>query len=259
MSKYKNFDNESKKRLSIFGSLLTSKSDDQPNEIYKMPQSYTQSSPYSKINDFNAKTKIVCQKTDLSLFLDQCKVIFIGDCETGKTSLINRFTSSTFDHCYRATHDVDFQTKYFEILNIAYTIGIWDLSGEEKYKILNQPYYKNANVIVAVFDLTKPSTLINACRWMKEALSANEKNDPIRFLVGTKSDLLTRKALERIEAHAEFIAQEVDAEYFSTSSRDDIEVTNLFKRFVSLSFDNSVQRLIRPPDYNVIKNNIKSE
>jgi small GTP-binding protein len=111
-----------------------------------MPHAYEQSSPYSKIVDFNAKTKIVCQKTDLSLFLDQCKVIFIGDCEAGKTSLISRFTSSTFDHCYRATsHEVDFRTKYFEILNIAYTIGIWDLSGEEKYKVLNQPYYKNAN------------------------------------------------------------------------------------------------------------------
>jgi GTPase SAR1 family protein len=110
-----------------------------------------------------------------------------------------------------------------------------------------------------VFDLSKPSTLINACRWMKEALSANEKIDPIRFLVGTKSDLLPKKALEGLEAHATFIAQEIDAEYFSTSSRDNVEVTSLFKRFVSLSFDNSVQRLIRPPDYNVIKNNIKSE
>jgi hypothetical protein len=131
--------------VSIFGHLLTSKSDEQQFVVQKMPLSYTNCSPYCKIADFNAKTKVVCQKTDLSLFLDQCKVIFIGDCEAGKTSLINRFASSSFDHCYRATLDVDFQTKYFEILNIAYTIGIWDLSGEEKYKILNQPYYKNAN------------------------------------------------------------------------------------------------------------------
>jgi small GTP-binding protein len=148
-----------------------------------MPQPYSLSSPYNKIVDFNAKTKAVCQKTDLSLFLDQCKVIFVGDCEVGKSSLIRRFTSSKFDQLYKATRDVDFESIYFEILNIGYNVGIWDLSGEERYKILNTPYYKNANVIVAVFDLTKPSSMINATRWMREALVANEKNDPIRFLV----------------------------------------------------------------------------
>jgi Ras-related protein Rab-36 len=93
---------------------------------------------------------------------------------------------------------------------------------------------------------------------MKEALSANEKNDPIRFLVGTKSDLLPKRALEGLESHATFIAQEIDAEYFSVSSRDGTEVPNLFKRFTSLAFDNAVQLLIRPPDYNIVKNNIKS-
>jgi small GTP-binding protein len=185
MSKYTVFDNDSKKKSSTtFGKLLTSKKrEDDQFEILKMPQPYSLSSPYNKIVDFNAKTKAVCQKTDLSLFLDQCKVIFVGDCEVGKSSLIRRFTSSKFDQLYKATRDVDFESIYFEILNIGYNVGIWDLSGEERYKILNTPYYKNANVIVAVFDLTKPSSMINATRWMREALVANEKNDPIRFLV----------------------------------------------------------------------------
>lgn len=184
MSKYTIFDNESKKS-STFGNLLTSKKrEDDQFEIQKMPHPYSlTSSPYNKILDFNAKTKVVCQKTDLSLFLDQCKVIFVGDCEVGKSSLIRRFTTSKFDQLYKATRDVDYETIYFEILNIGYNVGIWDLSGEEKYKVINTPYYKNANVIVAVFDLTKPSSMINATRWMKEALLANEKSDPLRFLV----------------------------------------------------------------------------
>lgn len=259
MSKYKNFDNDSKTRISTFGKLLTTRRENPQYEIIKMPQPFTSSSPYNKVMDFNEKTKVVCQKTDLSLFLDQCKVIFIGDKEIGKSSLIKRFTASSFNHYYKATRDVDYELQYFDVLNVSYSMGIWDMSGEEKYKIINQPYYKNANVIVAVFDLTKPLTLINASKWMKEALSANEKSDPIRFLVGTKSDLLTKKALEGLEAHACFIAQEIDAEYISTSSRDNVEVTNLFKRFVSLAFDNSVQSLIKPPDYHIVKNNIKSE
>lgn len=186
MSKYTIFDNDSKKRSSTIGKLMTSKKrQDDKFEILKMPHPISiTSSPYNKIVDFNTKTKVVCQKTDLSLFLDQCKVIFVGDCEVGKSSLIRRFRSSTFDQLYKATRDVDYETVYFEILKVGYNVGIWDLSGEEKYKIINTPYYKNANVIVAVFDLTRPSSMINATRWMREALVANEKNEiPLRFLV----------------------------------------------------------------------------
>jgi small GTP-binding protein len=253
MSKYAHFDNDATKKRS------SKRREDDQFEILRMPQPYSVSSPYNKITDFNDKTKIVCQKTDLSLFLEQCKVLFVGDCEVGKTSLIKSFRACEFDSRYRATRGVDYENFDFEILNVSYNVNLWDVSGEENYKIINQPYYKNATAIVAVFDLTKPSSMINATRWMKEVLAANEKNDPLRFLVGTKSDLLPKKALQGLELHARFIAQEIDAEYFSTSSRDPSQVTNLFKRFTSLSFDKSVQKLLRPADYNIVKNNIRSE
>lgn len=114
-------------------------------------------------------------------------------------------------------------------------------------------------VIVAVFDLTKPATLVTASSLMKDALANNNKCDPLRFLVGTKSDFIPRRALEGLESHAVYIAQEIDAEYFSTSARDDIQVSNLFRRMVSLAFDSSVQRLVRPVDYYVVKNNLQSK
>jgi predicted GTPase len=146
MSKYSQFDNESRKRGSKFGKFLANhRQEDQQYEVLKMPQPYTLSSPYNKILDFNTKAKIVCQKTDLSLFLDQCKVIFVGDVEVGKSALINRFISTSFNHRYKPTTDVDYQMKTFEILNIDYTVGFWDMSGEDEYKVLNQPYYANAN------------------------------------------------------------------------------------------------------------------
>lgn len=251
MSKYINFDNDTRPSIK--------RREDDQYEILKMPQPYSQTTPYNKITDFNKQTKIVCQKTDLSLFLDQCKVIFVGDCEVGKSSLIRKFNQNLFNSSYEATHGVEYETMYFNILNVGYHLGIWDVSGEESYKIINQPYYKNATVVIAVFDLTKPASMINATRWMKEALDANEMSDPLRFLVGTKSDLLSKKALHGLELHARFIAQEIDAEYFSTSSRDGMQVENLFKRITALSFDKSVQKLIRPSDYNIVKNNIKSE
>lgn len=262
MSKYTNFDNESKKKplkLCKFLNVRKKSDEDQRYEITKMNSPYTTTSPYSRILEFNSKTKAVCGNTDLSMFLDQCKVIFVGDEKCGKTSLINRFTSSSFDSDYKPTAGVDYEAKYFNVLDIGYNVGLWDVPGDERFKIIVQSYYKNANVIVVVFDLTRPSTLVNATKWMQETLAANLKTDPIRFLVGTKSDILSRKTLEGLEAHANLVAQELDAEYFSVSSKNGTEVNNLLKRFIALAFENSVQKLIKPTDYYTVKNNLSSK
>lgn len=261
MSKYTNFDNEPKRRSSTLCKFIKSRKSDEDQRfcITKMISPYSSTSPYNKITDFNSKTKAVCQHTDLSMFLEQCKVIFVGDANCGKTSLIKRFISSTFDQIYKPTRGVDFDAKYFDVLDCDYNCGYWDVPGHDEFRIINKSYYQNANVVVVVFDLTRPSTLMNAKNWMKETLTTNLKSDPLRFLVGTKCDLLSSRAQEGLEIHANLVAQELDAEYFSISSKDGTEVNNLFKRFTALAFENSVQKLIKPQDYHTVKNNLSSK
>lgn len=266
MSKYKNFDNESSKRnLTLCRFLRSNKKseDDLRFEIVKMSAPYSTTSPYNKILDFTNKTKVICDNTDLSMFLAQCKVIFVGDAGCGKSSLIKRFTSSSFDLDCKTTLGADYEAKFFNVLDVDYNVGFWDLPGGDKFNasinLMSRPYYKNSNVIVVVFDLTRTSTLANTAKWMTETLTANQKTDPIRFLVGTKSDLLSKRALEGLEAHANVIANVIDAEYFSVSSKDGTDVDNLFRRFTALAFENSIQKLIKPPDYHKVKNNIASK
>lgn len=262
MSEYEKFDNDPRKKSSNkLTKFLTvrRKPTEQRLEIMKMIPSYSRASPYHRIQDFNAKTKAVCLNTDLTMFLDQCKVLIVGDANCGKSKLVRRFSASTFDDDYKPTVGVVLEQKYFEVLENGYNVGLWDVPGEEKFRQIFQSYYKNANVIVVVFDLTRPSTLLGAARWMREALAANMSSDPLRFLVGTKSDLLSKRALESLEAHASLMAQELDTEFHAVSSKDGSEVNNLFKRIAALAFENSVEKLIRPPDYNAVKNNISSE
>lgn len=261
MSEYVKFDFESKRKSSRLTKFLTvrKRSNDHRFEIMKMVPSYSSSSPYNRIQDFNNKTKAVCLNTDLTMFLDQCKVVIVGDANCGKSTLIKRFTTSTFDENYRPTIGVVLEQKYFDVLENGYNVGFWDMPGEEKFRQIFQSYYKNSNVIVVVFDLTRPSTLMNAACWMRDTLAANMSTDPIRFLVGTKSDLLSKRALESLEAHASLVAQELDAEFCAVSAKDGSEVNNLFKRITALAFENSIQKLIRPPDYHTHKNNISSE
>jgi len=46
------------------------------------------------------------------------KLVFIGDENVGKTSIINRFKKDKFSEKYEPTLGLDFQTKYLTIDNI---------------------------------------------------------------------------------------------------------------------------------------------
>ena len=54
------------------------------------------------------------------------KVILIGDSNTGKTSLINRFVNKTFDEKYLCTIGVDFFMKTIEVDEQTIKLQIWD-------------------------------------------------------------------------------------------------------------------------------------
>lgn len=76
----------------------------------------------------------------------------------------------------------------------------WDTAGHERFKCIAQSYYRNASVVVVAFDMTRPETLLNGKRWLDEALRLNT-GPVLKFLVGTKKDLLVSKALNGVLIH----------------------------------------------------------
>jgi small GTP-binding protein len=139
------------------------------------------------------------------------KVVIIGNAFVGKTTLLNRFTSNRFDHQYKATMGVDFEECRFAVCGYPFRLHLWDTAGQvcatspaecagadvravavqERFKALSAMFFRGANVMVAVFDLSNPSTLKGAIEWIQQT-EENNKGSPglCRFLVGSKLDLL---------------------------------------------------------------------
>jgi len=85
-----------------------------------------------------------------------CKVIVVGDIGTGKTSLIQRYTSGNFDKGYKATIGVDFCLKELEWnANTTVSVQLWDIAGQERFANLTRMYYKEARAAFVVFDVTR--------------------------------------------------------------------------------------------------------
>jgi len=77
------------------------------------------------------------------------KTVFIGESNTGKTSMVYRLMKNEFSNYSESTIGASFVTvKYDDI-----TYQIWDTAGQERYNSLIPMYCKNAELIFFVFDL----------------------------------------------------------------------------------------------------------
>ena len=100
-----------------------------------------------------------------------CKVVLIGESGVGKTSIIARYTTNTFESRMLATPGANFVTKnlMMEEENKIIKFEIWDTAGQEKYRSLAKVFYKDAAACVLVYDVTRKSSFEQLKEyWIKE-------------------------------------------------------------------------------------------
>ncbi|XP_043511841.1 ras-related protein Rab-43 isoform X2 [Frieseomelitta varia] len=96
------------------------------------------------------------------------KIVLIGDCGTGKTCVVQRFRSGTFIERHGNTIGVDFSMKTVLIDDKKVKLQIWDTAGQERFRTITQSYYRSANGVVVVYDITKKSTFLSLQHWVEE-------------------------------------------------------------------------------------------
>ena len=116
-----------------------------------------------------------------------CNILFLGDSFVGKTSIINTFVSNIFDEYQEITIGVSLYTKHIENNKKNYNLRIWDTNGNKNYKSLFIPYYKIAEAVVIVYDLTNIESLKNAEKLIDSVKNINKKCQI--FVVGNKCDI----------------------------------------------------------------------
>ena len=181
------------------------------------------------------------------------KLILIGDGGVGKTSLKNRFLFNQFTTNYSMTIGVDFATKDVVIeypekgisFEVRYLIS--DLAGQERFESVRGLFYTGAKGALAVFDLTRPESLYNLERWIKE-LIRNAGRVPF-IVIGNKADLCNTpgySCLSNLEV-ADFLSKMEEEYSFSirflkTSAKDGTNVNKAFEIIGRLMIDESMKK-----------------
>nr|CAI5829019.1 unnamed protein product [Callosobruchus analis] len=129
------------------------------------------------------------------------KIVLIGDCGTGKTCVVQRFKNGTFIERHGNTIGVDFSMKTVIVDGKKVKLQIWDTAGQERFRTITQSYYRSANGVIIVYDITKRSSFLSVTRWIEE-VRRYSGNSVLIALVGNKADLETLREVEFDEAEA---------------------------------------------------------
>ena len=149
----------------------------------------------------------------------KCQLLIIGDSTVGKTSILNRYTNGEFNHHYLATIGLDFFKKDEVIDGKTIRIKIWDTAGQERYKSLTQGYFRNAEGIMIVFDVSNIETFNNLKYWIQSIKThIDVDNDHVpAIIIGNKIDIFNREVTKE---QGEKFSKEQNFEYFETSAKN---------------------------------------
>jgi len=143
------------------------------------------------------------------------KLIVVGNQNTGKSCILNRFVNETFDESYQATIGIDFFSKNVSIHGQDVRLILYDTAGQEKYRSLIPMYIRDTQIILLIYDITDRESFNSIPVWLKEVL--NVKNTDVIFaLIGNKMDLTAKREVsfeegQKLASNNKFIFQEVSA------------------------------------------------
>ena len=153
------------------------------------------------------------------------KILTIGESGVGKTCILLRYTDNKFIKHHLTTIGIDYKTKDVNINNKSIKLKIWDTAGQERFRNITQQYYKGADGIVLVFDLTDRNSFEKIREWMKQIQSYTQKESIAIVLLGNKCDA-ENKAVTIQEASE--IASEYNMKFFETSAMNNINIEESF-------------------------------
>jgi len=171
---------------------------------------------------------------------DTIKVVLIGESGTGKTSIIQQYAYKMFDPDCATSISSQYISKVitFPDLNKSVRLEIWDTAGQERYRSMARLFYKDAKIIIFVYDVSSKISydeLINF--WIPE-VNNNCLKDAKFALVANKSDLYEIESVSPEEGNN--LAEKIGAIFQKTSAKSGAGVENLF---------HNLGRLYLEPDF----------
>jgi len=191
-----------------------------------------------KNKELEAKAEALPGIKDRSLIDYQFKIIVVGDPTVGKTSLILRYTNNAFRRAYVSTLGVHVSNKIFKAEDESIIqLVLWDIGGQDKFRLMRQQFYQGSDALLLVFDLTNPETFKRLPDWyldIKQQLKMDD-DEITGYILGNKKDLTEDRKID--EESAKKIAGKLNLKYIETSALSGENVDDAFTTLAALLYE----------------------
>lgn len=158
------------------------------------------------------------------------KILIIGDPAVGKTSLLLRLVKGSFSgDTMNTVGSEEYLSKELSVDGQKTTLNIWDTAGQEKFRTITSSYYRGAEGVIIVFDLSRQETFDHVAKWHEQIVRYASEEVPV-IVVGNKSDL--EKVVD--ESSINSICKEKLMHYYEASAANGNNVEQVFTHLAKL-------------------------
>jgi small GTP-binding protein len=170
------------------------------------------------------------------------KIIVIGPGGVGKSSLIRRFVENEFSFNYKFTIGVEINSKMIECRKGLFAkLTIWDIGGQDRFKILRRNFYEGTHGAMAVFDLSRAPTFSKMKEWVYDMNKIVYEKIPL-IILGNKSDLVPKIGETINQDEPIDFAEKVDSVYIETSAKSGNNVKEAFVKLTKKIMKNNLDK-----------------
>lgn len=123
-------------------------------------------------------------------------IILVGDSFVGKSSFAARFMEGSFVQGLISNCSIDFKTKAYKVDGTNYTVNLWDTAGQERFRSITASYFRKADGIILMYDVTDKRSYLNVRNWMSTISDTAAENVAV-LLIGNKIDLRNKSNEEK--------------------------------------------------------------
>lgn len=149
----------------------------------------------------------------------------IGDSGVGKTCLLLRYANDSFSPTFITTIGIDFKIKNIQLDGKRIKVQIWDTAGQERFRTITTSYFRGAQGILLVYDVTDRNSFSSIRNWVSQIQMHADVNVN-KILIGNKCDMEDQRAVSKEEGMA--LAKEYSVHFFETSAKQDKDVEKAF-------------------------------
>jgi len=164
------------------------------------------------------------------------KLVLIGASGVGKSSLVTRYIENKFCDNFLQPSGEDYMSQIVELDGHKIELQIWDTAGQERFRTITSSYYRGAQGVVLVYDVTDNVSFGDTTQWLQEVTRyASPKIQVQIILVGNKSDLVTQRVVSTEDGQQ--FAKKNQTKFFEASAKDGTNVGEIFTFIARAIFD----------------------